>query len=165
MTDKTKPTAAKALTITRFQEASFKRSLFHATLERGTTVEQLADPAFWVHVVQYDAIRKEALVKQFDRIEVIEESGAFWADLLVLSVSKEGARCIVLTLKHISQPKAAAKPVVYTAADFETRFTEAHKWGVMRKTDNTIMLEDLQTEDEALDWIKVSTTIEKKKAA
>ena len=67
-----------AMTPSKLKEASYVRNIFVATPEAGTTLEDVQDPAFWTHVAKQLRIS--------DRIEVIPEDSAFFAELYVQNV-------------------------------------------------------------------------------
>lgn len=66
----------------RLQEAEFRRRIWCYIAEAGTQITDLLQPAFWERV--------HGQLQPWDRIEVFEEGGAFYAELLVRSSTGEG---------------------------------------------------------------------------
>ena len=153
----------------RFNAAEFHRIIYHAKAEPGTKISDIEDSEYWAHVC--------ATLNQFDHIEVVETSGAWWAELIVLSASKKDTnessqeRPTVRVRVALLASKEFAKPTELQVADsidnYESQFTEGNKWHVLRKHDNHIMVKGMDSELDADDWIieNIGKSSEDKKAA
>ncbi len=148
----------------RFNVATFHRNEFHAKAEKGTKRSDIEDPSYWSHVC--------APMNVGDHIEVMEESGAWWAELLVVSAVKKetndttqekGTQRIRVSTLHFKPLGESTADRKEDAGVFNTHFAEGTKWSVIREHDSHRMVEGLDTEKEALEWIEEN--IKKKKAA
>lgn len=86
--------ANQKLTSSRFNLAEFKRNVFRAQPEAGTKPEALLDPVYWSHVA--------VNLKMWDRIEVVPENGAWFAELIVIGNSPAGLVVHPLTLVDLT---------------------------------------------------------------
>ena len=75
--------AEKQLHPERMKFAPTMRNLHHATIEAGTNPDALNEPGYWAH--------HASMMHQGDLIEALEESMAWYAEFLVLSVGKVSA--------------------------------------------------------------------------
>jgi len=130
------------LTAGRFKQAEFSRTLWSVFAEQGTLFEDVTKPAFWAHVA--------AKLKPLDRIEVFEESGKYWAELMVLSVGRMEARVIVLR-KHDLQ--AQEVPTI-DLGEYEVSWGGPHrKHRIVRKSDKEVIRDGFGTKEEAQIWL------------
>lgn len=130
------------LTAGRCKQAEFNRTLWSAYAEQGTPFEDVTKPSFWAHVA--------AKLKPLDRIEVYEETGKYWAELMVLSVGKMEARITVLR-KHDLQ---ASEPVPLDLGEHEVNWGGPHnKHRVVRKSDKEVIKSGFGTKEEAQLWL------------
>ena len=152
----------------RFNAAEFHRNLYHARAEKGTTIADVEDSEYWVHVC--------ATLNKFDRIEVIEESGAWWVELIVLSANKKDSsentqerptiRVRVALLHSKTFTKLTEEKLDEDATHYEVKFSEGNSWHVLRKRDAHIAAKDMDTEEEAVEWIdkNIGSNAQKKAA-
>ena len=151
----------------RFNQADFHRTIYNIKAEPGTQLSDIEDSEYYVHIC--------APMNQFDRIEIVEVSGKFWAEVLVTSAVKKDVnenaqdrptvriRVSVLQYKElISQSEAEA---IDDISNYDTNFSEGNKWHVLRKRDNHIMAKGMDTEEDAIDWIITNVGKLTKKAA
>ena len=87
--------------------------------------------------------------KQFDRIEVRQDDGKFWAEFLVLSADKNSAYVKELTWYDLSGEESKGK-----SAEF------VYKWrgpyalhGIIRAKDGSVMVDKLPTRVAAEKWL------------
>lgn len=66
----------------RLQEGAYRRNVWCYIAEGGTQIEDLLQPQFWAGLHQR--------LQPWDRIEVFEEGGAYFAEFLVRSSTAEG---------------------------------------------------------------------------
>lgn len=129
----------------RLSVDDYARTVFVATVEHGTTREDLTRPDFWSPV----AVK----MRPWDKIEVRTDDGTFYAELLVLSCDRTWAivkelAFVALGNKDISETKAAA-----VDSGYEVRFRGPHaKWTVIRKSDESV-IKDGMSKDEANQYL------------
>jgi hypothetical protein len=129
----------------RMAQAEFKRNYFSAVLEAGTTVEEIQEPMFWSYV--------GTKLRQFDRIEAIEESGAFFVELLVTACDRNWANVHVLGFHDLVQKGVLVAPVKTDSGHKVEWAGPHHKWRVLRTADNEVIRKEFQTEAEAQAWL------------
>jgi hypothetical protein len=99
------------------------------TVEIGTTLEHVQNPAFLAHIAP--------IITQYDRILVKPDDGAWYADLLVVECANNWVKTQVFAFLQID------KEFVNTPDAFETHRVEFagahHKWRVVRNSDNEVV--------------------------
>lgn len=89
---------ATALTPNKLAQAEFQRVIYSVTPELGTTILDVLDPKYWVHVA--------AQLRPRCRIEVLAEDNSWFAELLVASADKTWASVALLRYVDLSgKPK------------------------------------------------------------
>lgn len=136
----------------RFKQAEFVRHIFCATPEAGTTIEQLLKPEYWANISEQ--------LKPGYRIEVMPEDGEFFAELVVRSCDRTSATTMPLRVVYLNAlPVSVEQPSVDADPEFYVKFRGPHaKWCVMRKSDNTPVIDRIETQELALremsDYVK-----------
>lgn len=130
--------------------ADYVRRIHRATPPEGTTLEDVKDPAFWGHVAEK--------MTQYDRIEVIPQGGAWFAELLVVNCSKVHAKVAVLSFTKLSGDTTAKdkKEGENDNKDelFDIQFKgPQRKWSVLRKADKAVLKEEFTSKDDAAAWL------------
>lgn len=130
------------LTASRLKQAEFTRTIWSVEVEQDTPFEEITKPEFWAHVA--------AKLKPLNRIEVFEESGKYWAELIVLSTGKMEARVAVLRKIDLQTPAAA----VVDLGEHEVNWGGPHqKHRVVRKSDKEVVKDGFGTKEEAQQWL------------
>lgn len=129
----------------RLKGREFANQDHAATVEQGTTVEDLKRPEFWSHVAPK--------LRPYDEIRVSVDDGTFYARLLVLSVGRNWAKTHVLENHTLT-----SKDVDMTQAEgydgYEVKYRGAHcKFSVIRKADSTVIHEGMTSKAEAETWL------------
>ena len=130
-----------AMTPSKLKEASYVRNIFVATPEAGTTLEDVQDPAFWTHVAKQLRIS--------DRIEVIPEDSAFFAELYVQNVRLNTVNVKLLRHNIFAEAEDEAKDELH---DIKWRGPLA-KFRVTRKKDNATLKEGFESKADARQWL------------
>ena len=134
------------LTQTRMKSGDFVRVLYVATVEPGVTREDLKNPSFWSHVSH--------MFSPYDRLEVRSDDGVFFAEYLVLAAERTYAK-----VKELSFVSLTTKDVAMTEAEndlelYEYKYRGPHaKHSIMRKSDNTVMIDKKETKEQAMAWL------------
>jgi hypothetical protein len=115
------------------------------TVEHGNTIDDVLRPEFWSHVAPK--------LRPYDEIRVRADDGTFYARVLVLSCGRNWAK--VHQLEH---HRLTSKDVdMSQAAQFEgydVKWRGPHcKWSVVRKADNVVVIEKLDSQAEATTWL------------
>jgi len=115
------------------------------TVEAGTTLDDVLKPEFLANV--------SARLRPYDRIRVRCDTGEFYAELLVLTCGRVWAK-----LAPIFSIDLSVKAVDLLEGDacdqFLVQFRGPHlKWSVVRKSDKQPVKEQLETKEEALNWL------------
>ncbi len=135
---------------TQFNSAEFVRRDMIATPEAGTTLDEMLEPAYWSNVARFGT---PGALKQWDRIEVRPADGAWWAELIVLTVQPFAVKVATLRSKHFSkltpEEEAAEIPAGY---EVKSRGA-AHGWSVTRQSDRVVLHEKARSRDDALGWL------------
>ena len=122
----------------QFKAAEFTRTVWTASVPAETKVDEVLDPAFWVHV--------QKNLRPGDRIEVQPESAEWLLVLMVRAIAAEGAVVAVLS-KHVFDEVAPLPDDAY-----EVKFSGGAKWRVIRKADRHVLIENLPTREAANKW-------------
>lgn len=115
--------------------------VFYLPVEPGTTIEDVLAPEFWAHVSRR--------MSPGNRIEIFAQD--FWAMLIVRSAGKVDA--VVQVLQHVELGDAKAATATGSLYDVVWR-SPTRKWGVIRISDKAVVKEDIQTKEQALEWVK-----------
>ena len=135
---------------TRFQLSEHARNTFHVRAESGS-IKDVLNSAYWANVASH--------VSKFDHIEVVEEKGAWWAELLVTSKMEKPNQSVMINvdLLHFKDLKIHKNPdaeqVANPDGDHEIKFRGPKKWSVIHKDTREILVEGLDTSDEAKAWV------------
>jgi hypothetical protein len=156
---------APKLTPDRFKEAEYTRRVWAMTPAVGTEVKHLLAPAYWSHVA--------AKLNPTDRIEVITEDNAWFAELLVMSQGGNWAQVKLLRYVQLTGVAAAPEAVVektsesvaeeVTEPTTETPSTDSQltvsyggikaRHRVIRKSDKAVLKDGFPTQAEAVKWM------------
>ena len=128
----------------RFSVAEQLRKIYTYILPGGTNFEDVLTPEFWLPVLRE--------LKPWSRIEVVEEEGKFWAELLVRRVDHRGATVHVLCVHELGGVGAVGRlPANVDGAHI--RFAGAHRqWAVERDGNN--LRDGFPTEAAARLWLE-----------
>lgn len=127
----------KALNRTQLKQAAYARNEHHVMTAAGSAIEELLEPAVWVHVAN--------LMKKFDVIEAVCEDGSYFVELLV--VSAKGADVKLALLRHVVLSETLA--TVASDNAYEVKFRGRKRWSIIRTADKVIVKEDIETQQEA----------------
>lgn len=132
----------KPLTIPRFKLAQHERVERAVTVEAGTPIEAILDPAYWTHVASQ--------LSPYDHIEVRCDDSAWWALVLVVMTGPRSA--IVQILLHV---KIDVNTNVDLYADrYKVDWHGPHaKFCVVRLSDKSTMKDGFMTRSQAQKWI------------
>ena len=129
------------LQITRINLQESIRNYWVATVEPNITQEDLLVPGFWANIA--------VAFKQFDRIEVRQDDGKFWAEYLVLSADKNSANIKELTWYDLTKEVSANKN-----ADFVYKYRGPYAMhSIVKIKDGSVMVEKLPTKAAAEKWL------------
>ncbi len=94
----------------RIVPAEYKRTIHMVTPEAGTKIEAMLDPTYWRHVAR--------LLKPLDRLEVMPEDGAWYAELMVIFTAQNEVKVKQLSFIELD------------AVDVDAIVTDTHevKW-------------------------------------
>lgn len=150
---------AAKLNESRLVQADFRRNLWLAQPEPGTALRELLDPHYWAHNA-----RK---MKRGDRIEILAEDNAYFAELIVLQAGNVFAKVEVLrfqTLGQVAIPDGVAsienpgKVLVGGRGKIVGKSGAVAEWGGAHKfrvrKDDEILQRDLGSMDEAIAWME-----------
>jgi hypothetical protein len=128
---------SRGLLASSFQMAEHAYNRWRAKVPHGTNPNVLLRPDFWAHVIDKG-------LRVHDIIEVIPESGEWFAVLWVIDVGRIHARVKMIDLHMASDDEQTA------AADgFKIEYRGAAKWVVMRLSDKSFLFRDLPTRQAA----------------
>lgn len=131
------------ITPNRVREASFMRNIFTATPEVGVSIDDVVRSEYWSHAAR--------LFHPSDRIEVIPEDGAFFAELLVTNVDLNRVKVVELR-RVILQEQVELQDGL--ADDYEVKWRgNIKRHCVLRKSDKKIIKEDFASGKEAAHWL------------
>lgn len=126
------------------QLAEYKYNEWAADPEQGTTLEDMLDPSYWAHSARN--------LKSRDKIIVWEESGAFYAELLVIDAGANWAKVEQLEYKELHD-RADSRAVHID--NHEVKWNGPHdKWVVIRDSDRAKLVSKQPTRKAAMTWLE-----------
>jgi hypothetical protein len=128
----------------RLLQAEFTRTVWTATPEPGTTLDEMVVPEYWAHVAKS--------IKAGDRIEVTSSDKEWFAELFVRSVAANDVRIYVLRSVNFSEKPAPAAEAADNGLDIKHR--GAAGWSVVRRSDKQVLFERGATKADAEDFVK-----------
>jgi len=142
--DPAKVNQAQALLPPRMKECEFERTLWVVTAHENTRPEDMLDPEYWTHVSER--------LRPFDKIEARADDGSWYAEFLVLDVSRRWATVHALRIDHLTTKDVSLSKVMSDEYTVEWK-GPAHKHSVIRKTDGAVLHEGEQTKAGAYQWL------------
>jgi hypothetical protein len=128
---------------TKLIAAEFARTVYSVSVPSGTTVAEMLEPESWMHVA--------SKLRPTDRLEIVPEDGAWFAEVFVVSAGKNWAKVQplrVIELREVEQRPADIKP------EFEIKYGSAKtKFRVIRLKDNQIVRENFADYAAAAHWL------------
>ena len=110
--------------------------------KEGTAFEDILKPEYWSHVAHQ--------LRPGHKVEVLAEDASFWALLLVIDAGKMTAIVEPLLFKEL-----ASRDAVMEDEEMFVKYRGPHsRYSVLRKSDNAVMKENLQTKAAAAEWMK-----------
>lgn len=127
----------------RFHGDEYVNTNWTVTVEAGTSIEDVLNPAFFANI----AVK----MHQYDRIRVRIDTGEWYAELLVLDCARTWAKTFKLSYFELVKP-GADDPAIDDQY-FVKHNGPHYKFCVIRKTDKEIMKEGFATKQEAHAWL------------
>lgn len=136
----------RAMEVSRFRECDYERTVYVATAFEDTTVEDMLDPKYWVHVA--------SKMKPWDRIEARANDGTWWAEFMVLESGRAFARVVLMRQQNLTTTDVAQSQIA-AFTDYKVLHRGPHcKWSVIRVSDKHVLHEGEGTKDGAENWLK-----------
>lgn len=110
--------------------------------ENGTKIDDVLDPQYWAHV--------SALMQPYDRIEVLQETGEWMLELLVINTGRNWAQVHVLH-KHDLEQRAESMPAALKHK-IEWKGPQL-KFCVIRIADSEVIQKELASKVAAAEWL------------
>ncbi len=130
------------------KQAEFIRTVWCLTAEHGVTLADVTKPESWAHVAKQ--------FKAGDHIEVVPESGEWFAELFVRSVSPTDIKVSVLREVVFDAPAVAAP--LPEGVEFEINYSKSDKWRVVRKSDKVAVASGMASKLECEAWVAEYTS-------
>ena len=130
----------------RFGLAQHARNVFNYFAPPGSEIEDYLIPAFWVP--------EAAKLAPLCRIEIVEETGAWFAEVMVRSIGAEGVDLCLLTYVKVGGfSRIGAKSE--QQGDMRIAYGGLYKrWGVFRAEQE--LISNLPSEQAAITWLETS---------
>ena len=130
------------------KQAEFIRTVWCLTAEHGVTLADVTKPESWAHVAKQ--------FKAGDHIEVVPESGEWFAELFVRPVSPTDIKVSVLGEVVFDAPAIAAP--LPEGVEFEINYSKSDKWRVVRKSDKVAVASGMASKLECEAWVAEYTS-------
>ena len=128
---------------TKLQIAEHEMVCYYHYPDAGLALSDVLKPDYWTHVARS--------LRAGHRIEVFAEDGSWWAMLIVRAVGSHDA--VVQELQHVKLGSHAKAKV--SGAPFEVKWRgPKRKFGIIRTADDEIIKQDIQSKEEAENWVK-----------
>lgn len=150
MTDTDKPLIQ--LSPTGLEVLEYASTRYDARISQGVTPADLLVPGFWAH----HGIK----LKPLDEIRAHTEDGTWIGYYLVLDCSRTWAKvhCLSshkLTSGDVAMSQASEAEVKAFHELHTVVHRGPHKWSVVRKSDKAVLVEGIQTKDDAASWLDI----------
>lgn len=127
----------------RMSVADNARNIYQVTVDPSVERKHLTDPKFWKHVAPS--------FQPYTRLEVVTDDSRFFCELLVLNAGKNWAT--VKELRYVDLGDVEA--IKELPPDFYPKWRgPVLRWCAMRASDNEPLKEGMQTQEEAISFIK-----------
>ncbi|HFT5239561.1 TPA: hypothetical protein ACGTP8_000294 [Yersinia enterocolitica] len=123
---------------TLIKPSEYVRTVFSVTAKHGQSFEDFKDPDSWAHVAN--------TLRKFDRVEIVAEDGAFFAEGIVTKVTKVSAHINFFT--HVELSKSADR-LIEKEQPYTCEFAGKHKWRIIRSSDKEIVELGIETKEDA----------------
>lgn len=130
----------------RFGLAQHARNIFHYHAIAESQIEDYLVPAFWVPVA--------AKLSPLCRIEIVEETGQWFSEVIVRSVGAEGVDLALLNYVKIGGVSAIGSKADWQDGMRISYGGQYKRWGVFRDTQE--LISNLPTEQAAISWLETS---------
>lgn len=142
---------------TALRQADFVRTVYHIEVDAAATLDDITEPANWVHL--------QKALKLHDRVEVVAKDGSWFADVLVTAApsgQSQTFRVAVLFKVNLSAFDPAqiinaapsfARPTAGVPDGYAVNHTPKTRWRVVRAADGETLIRDLPTRDDAVAWL------------
>lgn len=127
----------------RVRPAEFVRNVHRATPEASTQFKDVLESSYWAHVAKGFALH--------DKIEVIPEGSAWYAQLLVVGCSKLHAKVQTLYFVKLTQESKEKKDESKFSVEFKG---PQRKWSVIRASDKSYAKEGFDNKEDAQKWLE-----------
>jgi len=139
-----------ALMQDKLNQAEYVRSVFAVTLPYGTPFDDIKNPAFWAHTA--------AKLHPTDRIEIMDEEGTYFAEVMVSSCARNWAKVSVLRFHELAESlpegrSSAVDTLKDKMAEYEVDWTQNTKARVVRKSDREVIKENFASKADATKWL------------
>jgi hypothetical protein len=131
----------------RYSQSEYANRNHTVTIEQGTTIEEVANPAFFAHIAHK--------VSPYDVIRVLSDDGTIYAELLVRSVGRAwvatqplhwvNLTTVDVELTQAQQNERSGYLVVHKGPHL--------KWCVVRRTDSAMIHEGDASEEACNSWL------------
>jgi hypothetical protein len=125
--------------------AEYQRTDWVTKPEQGTSIEEMKNPEYWANVARD--------LKVLDRIEVRPADATWWAELLVRAVGPFTTKVHVLRVVVFDQTKGESAAAPTVPAGYAITHRGKNGWTVIRKSDNAILKEGIDTQPAAHSWL------------
>ena len=116
-----------------------RSAAYEVWVSDGAQIETFLEPDFWVHVAKQLKPGYEIAIRALDM--------SWSARLQVRSADSKDVRVGLLWCAKFDAPAQAVGPA------YELKMRGPRKWSVIRKSDNTILAEGMDTREQAEAWL------------
>ena len=129
---------------TTLREAAFDRAVYQFAMDAGAAFEDALKPEFWAHVGR--------MLKPCDRIELVAEDFAWFAEVIVLEADRAWAKVAPLRFVELAGKTPAAETL---QPDYEVKYMgPSKKHCVIRLSDKAVVQEGIALEADAEAWVR-----------
>lgn len=131
--------------INEIHEIQFARTEWVAKPERGTSLAEMLEPAYWASVAKK--------LRQWDRIEVRPTDGSWLAELVVVVVEPFAVKVHVRWAERFDKIAAIAEDTAVPAG-YSIKHRGRAGWSVVRDEDTKILAQDLGSRVAAVQFLE-----------
>lgn len=123
--------------------AQFARNVFVLTVDNTVLLSDILKPIFWTHIA--------AKLAKGDRVEVMPESGTWYAEFLITASAKNWAKVVPLRVIQLDTENVSSKALDEYYVKWASR---ALGFRVHRHADGQVVKDKFETAEQANEWVQ-----------
>lgn len=151
MSEAVKKNRAVVASIGNLKPAEAQRNVWVLDAPEGTIEEDLKDTGFWSFI--------SYRLRPFDRLEIRANDGSWLIDAIVIMCDRTWAKIKILNKYNLAPNEKSMQDEIAQAEEKSSKHSvkwrgPAHRWSVIRNSDETVVKENCESKADAEKWIR-----------